>query len=85
MNRYSTIQEAAAHNVHLHRLLSMRANAEETIVGLVNLIEEQTQRIIDLSAIAPQRIILSDGRSFVKHCPDDHVPVILDLRKGTPT
>ena len=47
---------------------------DEIIVALVNRHKAMMKNFTKLRSIAPMRVKLEDGRTFIWHCPDEFIP-----------
>ena len=52
---------------------------KDCIIELHKHIEVLMERIMRLDMIAPRRIRLEDGKELIYRCPDDSVPVIMEV------
>lgn len=72
---YQTLDEAAMHDASLHRILESGLDDRSNLLLIVNLNRLLTNRIAELSAIAPRRLRLPNGHTVVWRCPEELIPI----------
>jgi len=75
------LQDLTLHHADIADWLKNEIPLEEIIVTLVAQKQTLMQKVMDLQAIAPKKIIGNNGEVFIWRCPEEFIPE-LDFAKG---
>lgn len=74
-NKPLTLEEAARDDALVHHMLRSGASATEIALALVEHSRELREKIFQLEAIAPKKIVNGD-QVLIWRCPDELVPEV---------
>lgn len=71
---YTTLREVVLNEPLVGRIKATGGSDEDCVIAMANLVLELRSSLMKLDIIAPRKVVLSDGKVMVWHCPDHLIP-----------